>query len=168
MTTNDAVLDPEREKQIAAARSLFGIRPGTSFTGSPEIFSVLSEEERPSFTFKYMSATQRARYQEEIGDVLKGLDGALEGQERLSAAARILAENRKITRKIHEWVVRETLTSMTYRDGRTGELIELTLEAGIVSQQTWDAIDMQLRGLLAELVLDKNFPNSIEQAGVKS
>lgn len=160
----------ENLKKVAAAKSLFGIRPGVRLTIIPEPFLALPEAERPAFEFEYMTATAMHEYTTRLTDLIGDLNPDLPKEERHAAIMTALQSKRKEQAENLKWVIRKHLKAIhRYPSKVGGGFVECKLEAdGTLSEETWDAINTDLRPIIGEEFVSANFPSDTEASGVKS
>ncbi len=171
MENIDSKVTPESEAAIADLSSYFGIRPGTTTSGTLPIFDQLPEDKRPIITIEYMTSTDRAEYAEKmaaLGSPSRETDETDEAHtDRVMA---FLNAHRKEHDAINEWLIKRKLLSITnYPNSlEPGTFIDIKREGKELSPESWEALAFPLRPHVARFIIEKNFTSPLETTAVKS
>ena len=170
MENIDAKITPESEAALADLSSYFGIRPGTTTTGTLPIFDGLPEDKRPRFTIEYMTSTDRADYAEKMA----ALGGPAREKDESDEAytdrlIMFLRDKRKEHDAINEWLIRRKLVCVeNYPDAqRPGQFIAIERDGKELSAASWEALAYALRPHVAQYIIEKNFTSALEHTAVK-
>ncbi len=171
MDNLDSKVTPESEAALADLSSYFGIRPGTTYTGTLPIFDTMPEDKRPRVTIEYMTSTDRAEYAEKmisLGGPARDKD---EGEEAYTdRVMAFLREHRKEHDAVNEWLIKSKLISIDgYPDAlNPGQFIDIKREGATLSDASWLALAYPLRPHVARFIIEKNFTSQLEANAVKS
>ncbi len=159
-------LTPENIEALASFGSYFGIRPGTLYTGTLEVFDGLPEALRPQVTIEYMTSSARAEYADRMAALMpKGQ--APDGEEAVMDALR---DKRTEHQAINEWLIKKHLVSIEkYPDATSpGQFIAINREGNELSAASWETLSFALRPHVAAFIIAKNFASELEKNAVKS
>ncbi len=170
METQDSRLTPETQTALAELSSYFGIRPGTTITGTLPIFDTLPEDKRPRVTVEYMTSTEKAEYRERMAALSPPGPKDETEEARVERVTQILNDKRKEHDEINEWVIKTKLVSIeNYPDAnKPGQFVDIKRDGGTLSAESWEALSYKLRPHVAGFILQKNFTSELEANAVKS
>ena len=165
METHKAEITPTTEAAIADLSSYFGIRPGTLYTGTLEVFDGLPEAQRPQVTIEYMTSSARAEYADRMAALMPK-----EEATDVSRVMEVLREKRKEHEAVNEWLIKKHLVSIEkYPDAtRPGEFLDIKREGSELSAASWESIAYALRSHLSGFINATNFASELEKNAVKS
>ncbi len=172
MDAQEDKITPEKESALADLSSYFGIRPGTYYTGTLDIFAGMPEATRPRLTIEYMTSTAKAEYADRMAALVPNEQKKADenDEQHLLRVESSLRENRKGHAAVNEWLIKTHLVSIeNYPDAtKAGEFIDIKREGKELTPASWESLSFALRPHVAAFIIAKNFASELEKSAVKS